>query len=141
MRSERSERERTENMNVTMNVNRNSKIAVINSSDILINNTQDALDLMATIRYLYDCSKIVINKSAITEIFFDLKTGVAGEILQKFTNYDVTIAIVGDFGVYSSKSLKDFIYESNKGKQVFFLSTQEAAINRPSQHFLRRCQL
>ncbi|WP_083996437.1 DUF4180 domain-containing protein [Desulfosporosinus acididurans] len=56
----------------------------------------------------------------IFEDFFDLKTKLAGEILQKFVNYHVRIAIVGDFSGYKSKSLKDFIYESNNGKDVFF---------------------
>jgi hypothetical protein len=30
------------------------------------------------------------------------------------------LAIVGDFSIFSSKSLQDFIYESNKGKQINF---------------------
>jgi hypothetical protein len=45
---------------------------------------------------------------------------MAGEILQKFTNYRMRLAIVGDFSIFSSKSLQDFIYESNKGKQINF---------------------
>ena len=40
------------------------------------------------------------------------------------------VAIVGDFEIYSSKSLRDFIYESNRGSQVFFLSTEEAAVKK-----------
>lgn len=55
---------------------------------------------------------------------------MAGDILQKYTNYQVKIAIVGDFEVYGSKSLRDFIYESNKGSQVFFLPTEEAAVKK-----------
>jgi len=39
------------------------------------------------------------------------------------------IAIVGNFEIYNSKSLKDFIFESNKGSQVFFLP-EAAAIDR-----------
>jgi hypothetical protein len=97
---------------------------------VLISDTQDALDLMATVRHLYDCDKIVLDKSAITEGFFDLKTRVAGEILQKFTNYNVKLAIVGDFSCYSSKSLRDFIYESNKGSQVSFLPDIDNAVKR-----------
>ena len=44
---------------------------------------------------------------------------MAGEILQKFINYHVKIAIYGDYSVYTSKPLRDFIYESNHGKDVF----------------------
>ena len=61
---------------------------------------------------------------------FDLKTGLAGEILQKYTNYSVKVAIVGDFSVYESKSLKDFIYECNHGKQIFFVENIDDALDR-----------
>lgn len=117
-------------MNIIINEKGSSKIVIISNSDVLISNTQDALDLMVTITHQYGCYKMIIEKTTIIESFFDLKTGIAGEILQKYTNYNMKIAIVGNFDVYMSKSLKDFIYESNKGNQVFFLSSEEIAINR-----------
>jgi hypothetical protein len=89
------------------------EIAVVSSSEILITDVQSALDFMATVKFEVGCNRIILNKSAICEEFFDLKTRLAGEILQKFINYQVKIAIVGDFSQYTSKSLKDFIYESN----------------------------
>lgn len=55
---------------------------------------------------------------------------MAGEILQKFINYHVKIAIYGDYSVYTSKPLRDFIYESNHGKDVFFVETKEEAIQK-----------
>lgn len=42
------------------------------------------------------------------------------------------IAIIGDFSAYTSKSLKDFIYESNNGKDLFFLSDEKKAIEKLS---------
>ena len=117
-------------MNIRISEKDRSKVAIIKSSDVLINNVHDALDLMATISHMYDCNKMVVSKTSITESFFDLKTGLAGEILQKYTNYNMKIAIVGNFEMYNSKSLKDFIFESNKGRQVFFLPEEETAIDR-----------
>lgn len=117
-------------MNVKIDERESSKVAVIESSDILINEPQDALDLMATIMHMHDCNKIVISESSLTKSFFDLKTGIAGEILQKFSNYKMKLAIVGDFSIYTSKSLKDFIFESNKGNQVLFVSSEQEAIER-----------
>ena len=73
-----------------------------------------------------------MNKSAICDGFFDLSTKLSGEILQKFINYHIKIVIVGDFSVYTSKSLKDFIYESNKGKDIFFLPNEKEAIEKLS---------
>ena len=110
----------------------NTEIALVNSSEVLIADAQSALDLIATIQYETGCNKIILNKSAICEGFFDLSTRIAGEILQKFINYHVKIAIIGDFSIYTSKSLKNFIYESNKGKNIFFLPDEKQAIEKLS---------
>jgi len=110
----------------------NIEIAVVNTSGILITDVQTALDFMMTMQYETDCNRIILNKSAICEDIFDLSTRLAGEILQKFINYHVKIAIIGDFSIYTSKSLKDFIYESNKGKDIFFLPDEKQAIEKLS---------
>ncbi|EJV85361.1 DUF4180 domain-containing protein [Bacillus cereus] len=107
-------------------------IAVVRNDTVLISDIQSTLDFMATVQYEADSKWIVINKSLISESFFDLKTRLAGDILQKFINYSVKIAIVGDFSMYASKSLKDFIYECNKGKDIFFLATEQQAIEKLS---------
>lgn len=108
----------------------NIEIAVIPSSEILIKDVQSTLDFMATVAYETGCNRIILNKSAIN--FFHLRTRLAGGILQKYINYHVKIAFIGDFSVYSSKSLKDFIYESNKGKDIFFLPDESQAIEKLS---------
>ncbi len=110
----------------------NIQIAIVKSSELLITDVQSALDLIATLWYQTECNHIIVNKLAICEEFFDLKTKLAGEILQKFINYNVKIAIIGDFSVYSSKSLRDFIYESNKGRNIFFLSDEKTAMEKLS---------
>jgi hypothetical protein len=104
-----------------------TKIAEVNSDETIINNTEDGLDLLGNL-YYQDFDKIIIYDKNITPDFFDLKSGIAGEILQKFSNYRVRLAIVGDFSKYTSKSVNDFIYESNKGKQINFVSSQLEAI-------------
>ena len=71
---------------------------------------------------------IIISKKLIANDFFILSTGLAGEILQKYINYGGRIAIFGDFSHYTSKPLKDFMYESNRGKDVFFAATEAEAI-------------
>ena len=119
-------------MEITKVKENNIEIAIVRSNEILINDVQSALDFIVNINYETGCNRIIMNKSAISEEFFDLKTRLAGEVLQKFINYHIKIAIVGDFSVYSSKSLKDFIYESNKGRDIFFLSNEEQAIEKLS---------
>jgi len=110
-------------------INKNNvNIAVISSEDVIVNNAQDALDLMVLIWYDYNCDKIIINKKNIIEDFFDLKNGIAGEIMQKVINYEMALAIVGEFEQYSSKSVKSLIYESNKGNKIIFKSTEAEAL-------------
>ncbi len=98
----------------------NKKVAVVSSDDLLITDVQSALDLVMTIKYETGCTDIAINKEAVTEEFFVLSTCLAGEILQKFINYGVRFAVYGDFSGYTSKPLKDFMYESNNGKDIYF---------------------
>lgn len=105
----------------------NVKIAEVLSEGKIIDTVDDGLSLLGDL-YYQDFDKIIIHEKNVTPDFFDLKTGIAGEILQKFSNYRVRLAIVGDFSKYSNKSLKDFIYESNKGRQINFVDTQLEAI-------------
>ena len=104
--------------------------AVIESETVAITDAQSALDLLMAASYEAGTKNIVIGKEHIAEDFFVLSSGLAGEILQKYINYGGRIAIYGDYSRYTSKPLKDFIYESNNGKDVFFVSTKEEAIDR-----------
>lgn len=103
-------------------------IAIIKSEEIVIKDVQSAIDFVMTIKYETNCNKIVLNKEAIVEEFFILSTGLAGEILQKFINYQVKFAVCGDYSKYASKPLRDFIYESNNGRDIFFAENEDEAI-------------
>ena len=105
-------------------------IAVITGEETLITDTGSALELAMSARYETGADRLAIYKAVIAEDFFILSTGVAGEILQKFINYRVKAAIWGDYSRYTSKPLKDFIYESNNGRDFFFVETKEEAIRK-----------
>ena len=102
--------------------------AVVNSNEIVITDAQSALDVLMSAKYDIGTKNIVVDKKLITEDFFILSKGLAGEILQKYVNYGGRIAIYGDYSHYTSKPLKDFIYESNKGKDVIFVATRDEAV-------------
>lgn len=114
-------------MDIRMNEQGSSKVAIISAEGLVIKDLNDALDLMANVQYS-GCDKMLLRKEQITEDFFELKTKLAGDILQKYTNYKMKIAIVGDFSSYNSKSLSDFIYECNQGDMVLFKATEEEAL-------------
>jgi len=114
-------------MNIKTHNSGDSKIAEVISDDTILLKTEDAIDLLGNL-YYQGFDRIVINEKNITPDFFDLKNGIAGDILQKFSTYRVRLAIVGDFSKYKSKSLNDFIYESNKGRHINFVNSTSEAV-------------
>lgn len=111
-----------------MNTQIIKNVAVIKSDSIIIQDVASAIDFAMSTKHQTHCNKIALNKEAITEDFFILSSGLAGEILQKFVNYGIKFAIYGDYSKYTSKSLKDFIYESNQGKDTFFVASADEAV-------------
>jgi len=109
----------------------NTGIIEVIADGIVINNLEDGTDLIGNV-YYQGYEKIIISMDNLTPDFFDLKTKLAGEILQKFSNYRVRLIILGDFSKVESKSLQDFIRESNKGRLVNFLSSRDEAVGRLS---------
>jgi len=105
------------------------KIAEIISDKVVIKDIDDTLTLIAE-SGMFDAGKIIMYENQMATGFYNLRTGLAGEVLQKFSNYRVQLAIIGDFSKYKSKSFQDFIRECNKGNRIFFLESQESAISK-----------
>ena len=61
----------------------------------------------------------------LSEDFLNLKTRVAGEVLQKFVTYQKRVVILGDIStrLNESSSLRDLIYECNAGREIWFVAT------------------
>lgn len=117
-----------------MNIEKRSEIvAAVWGKELLVSTPQDAMDLIATARYETGCEALILPKETLSADFFRLSTGLAGEVLQKFVNYGMRVAIVGDFSQYTSKPLQDFIRESNQGKTVFFVGTETEAQEKLSR--------
>ncbi len=108
-------------------------IVIVKSNEIIVKDTQSAIDFIINVKYETNINKIALNKDAIIEDFFILSKGLAGEILQKFINYQTKFAIYGDYSKYTSKPLKDFMYESNNGKDIFFVENEDEAVKMLSK--------
>mgnify|MGYP000882376860 CR=1 FL=1 len=89
----------------------------------------DLLDILADAGY-NGSTGLIIHSDTLSRDFFDLKSGLAGEILQKFSNYRMHLAIIGDFSDVKSKALRDFIRESNTRGTINFVATADEAIAR-----------
>lgn len=115
-------------MKIKEHVQQDKKIAELISDKTLISNTGDGLEIIGNVYYQgYD--NLIIHQKNLSPQFFDLRNGIAGEVFQKFTNYRIRLFIVGDFKMMAGKSLHAFILESNKGKQINFVSSVSEALN------------
>lgn len=115
-------------MNLT-GIEENGVLCVLVESDEpVITDAQSAIDLLMSAQYDVGSKNIVIPKQLVAEDFFVLSTRLAGEALQKYVNYGGRMAIYGDYSRYTSKPLRNFMYESNKGRDFFFVSTRDEAV-------------
>ncbi|MDX9774176.1 MAG: DUF4180 domain-containing protein [Bacteroidales bacterium] len=109
------------------NTDTSSPVAEVTKDSAIITSASDMLDIIGDISYS-GSSRVIIHSESFSKEFFDLRSGIAGDILQKFSNYRMRLAIVGDFSHLTSRSWLDFIRESNRGKTVMFVSTIDDAI-------------
>lgn len=88
----------------------------------MISSRQDAVDIIGQ-TWHSRADLVAIPASRFDDGFFTLSTGLAGEFIQKFVNYKLSIAIVGDIAEHLrvSSALRAFVHESNRGRQVWFL--------------------
>jgi hypothetical protein len=116
-------------MNIQAHTVNGIQVAEIIADGIIVSDAETGLDLMGNI-YYQNFDALILHEKNITPDFFDLKTGIAGEILQKFSNYRIRLAIIGDFLPYQSKSIRDFIFESNQHGNINFLDSTEQALQK-----------
>ncbi|MEV0224881.1 DUF4180 domain-containing protein [Streptomyces sp. NPDC050704] len=91
-----------------------------------IGDERGALDLIGDAGY-QGAHWVVIPAGRFDERFFDLRTRVAGEIVQKFANYRLGVVVLGDISRHTTESsaLRDFVRECNRGRQTWFLADAE----------------
>lgn len=66
---------------------------------------------------------VAVPVERVADAFFSLRSGVAGDVVQKFVNYRLRLVIVGDVAsrVAGSDALRDFVREADRGHQVWFV--------------------
>ena len=116
----------SDTMEFTLHGTGEKAVAELLGSGVLVKDVSDALDLMA------NCGSrsFVVREEHLPREFFQLKTRLAGDIRQTYSNYRVRFAVVGDFSTYRSPALQDFIRESNATGEMIFVPTLEDALRR-----------
>lgn len=117
-------------LHVQIHKTRTATIVEFVADHLILNSTADALDLWMQARG-QQADGIALHVANIAPAFFDLKTRIAGDILQKLVTYRCRLAIVGDISPYTknSESLRALVRESNRGKDVWFAPTMDTLID------------
>jgi hypothetical protein len=97
-------------------------VLVIDGDGPPIATTQDALDVIGAAFSQADVVAVPVGR--FDERFFGLRTGLAGEIMQKFVNYHIRLAVIGDISaqVAASTAFRDLVVESNRGRHIWFVA-------------------
>lgn len=98
----------------------------VESDGEAVSTVQDAVDLVGNASF-QDAVGVVLEGRQLAPAFFDLRSGFAGEVLQKFTNYRLKLAVVGGHEDVASEAFQALVHESNTGSQVRFLPDKDAA--------------
>ncbi|MFI5641277.1 DUF4180 domain-containing protein [Streptomyces goshikiensis] len=87
---------------------------------------REVLDLIGNAGY-QGAEWVVVPAERFDEAFFRLRTRVAGDIVQKFVQYRLGMAVIGDISRHTeaSSALRDFVRECNRGRQTWFLADVE----------------
>lgn len=106
-------------------------IAEVITEEVVVNNIRDALDTIAEANY-HGAHSIILQTGNLHRDFFNLRTGLAGGLLQKCANYRMRLAVVGEVEQFSSSSnsFNAFVLECNRGNSVFFVPDRDTAIAR-----------
>ncbi|MWV58525.1 DUF4180 domain-containing protein [Rathayibacter sp. VKM Ac-2754] len=102
-------------------------LLLVDEEGAALSTSEDALALVAE-TYGGDVETIVVPVGRLDPEFFRLRSGIAGEFVQKLVNYRKRLVIVGDITeqVSTSSALHDFVVESNRGDHLWFVPALDA---------------
>ncbi|WNF31006.1 DUF4180 domain-containing protein [Streptomyces sp. C11-1] len=106
-------------------------VLVCDADGVQIATVQDALDQLIGMAF-QGAEVVAVPAARLDDRFFDLSTGFAGDMLQKFSAYRLRLVVLGDIGHHLSASaaLPDLVREANRGRDVWFLPDLDALAAR-----------
>jgi len=110
-------------MSDTLTIIQSVKVLICTPAGEKLKSERDALDLIGE-AIQQDAEVILVPVERLGDDFFQLKTRLAGQIIQKFVTYKRRLVILGDISGHLAQShaLKDFVFEANRGPHVWFLT-------------------
>jgi hypothetical protein len=112
---------------ITVETYNGSKYVRCRTTAVIVRNPNDILDLLA-FGVEHDTSLFMLNELNFDHSFYDLSSGFAGKVVQKFSNYHVRTVVLGSFESIQSNRFREFMAEANKGNQLRFTKEADEAL-------------
>lgn len=98
------------------------------SSDSLIEREQDAVDIISLCAE-HDTNAVVLEGNRFSDDFVQLRTGLAGAVLQKFGNYNIKAAVVLKDEQTFPARFQELVSELHAGRTFRFFTQPEEAVD------------
>ena len=115
-------------MNFTLITRGNVKITMCIPDGNKISSEADALDAVGACGE-YETDKLLIPGENLSEAFYDLKSGLAGAVLLKFSNYFIKAAVVVKAEMIGKGRFYEFVLETNRGNEFRVFQDREKAMD------------
>ena len=119
-------KEEKEKMNYQIREIGSKKYIEVVSTAEPVSSENDALDMIA-LCWEHEANALKINYETLSEKFFNLKTKVAGNIIQKFVNYNIKVAAIVPQETIQKGRFKEMALETNKGNHFRLYESKEEA--------------
>ncbi len=116
-------------MSMTIIEHSGVRMALMSHTNQCLNSAQEVLQMLMDVGE-EGIEYYVLYATNLDPEFFHLQSGLAGDILQKVSNYRLALAILGDYSDVRSNSLRFFMNESNRAGRVLFVANIEEAALR-----------
>ena len=100
------------------------RILVASDSGIFIRSFRDIPDVIAA---CIDAEGLILTEDELAQEFFDLRSGLAGELFQKFMNYRVRVAIVLPDPEAYGERFSELAYEHKSHSMIRFVRSKDKA--------------
>ena len=114
-------------MNYQINEINSKKYIEVMSMSNSLNSENDILDLIA-LCWEHEASLLLIHYEVFSADLFNLKTKVAGGIIQKLINYNIKSAALIPEEIMSKGRFREMALETNKGHHFRMYENKEEAV-------------
>ncbi len=105
-------------------MNPEARVVIASEINLHVRSIRDVSDAVGAV---YGANGLLLTEGDLSPEFFDLRSGIAGELFQKFTNYQIHLAlVVKNLEVYGIR-FNELAFEHRNHKLIRFFEAVEPA--------------